>query len=345
MSDLRIDVAINNVQIIKRSYALYRIDLTVTKNDGGSANYHSFRRFSEFLKLKQNLEQELGSELPYELPSRKLNKWLKPSSSCDPDVIETRKETLTEFLHDLLNDSFDTRWKRSPYVCHFLQLPSNWEDLTVGPRNRSSAAHNEPEKDSQQLTDPQKWLEEIRDCKLLLEESTRDPSTMNRVGVQIRLRLQKLEEALKVISENELVGSSEIQRRTHLLSGLKSELNQMVVNTNTNHYPSSTSSTGLFVAPSNHQKPAIGRKIGETSETLKLSDQELLQLHKDTTKDQDLELEQLRKMIMSQKELSLTMNQELSQQNELLDLMSGEVESTANKLRMANRSAKRINER
>lgn len=77
---------------------------------------------------------------------------------------------------------------------------------------------------------------------------------------------------------------------------------------------------------------------------MKLNDQELLQLHKETTQQQDQDLEQLRKIILSQKELSLTMNQELAQQNELLDLMGGEVESTANKLRMANRNAKRFND-
>ncbi|SCV04607.1 LAME_0H19768g1_1 [Lachancea meyersii CBS 8951] len=345
MSELRVGVEINTVQIVKRSYALYRIDLILNRPDGEKRPYHAFRRFSEFIKLRQDLESEMGSELPYELPPRILGGWLKPSGSCDPDVIELRKKELTRFLNDLLNDSFDSRWKRSPYVCHFLQLPSSWEDLK--PRGRNSAFRDLEGSDtsnSADLKDPQRWLEELRNCKILLAEAARDHSAATKIGIQLRLRIQNLEVSLKNIAREQLVGASEIKRRHNLLSGLKTDLNEKLVKTNSNAFDATTSLVGPNEEETHHDRPLLGRKIGETSQTLGLNDQDLLQLHKDTTQQQDLELEQLRKIILNQKQLSLSMNQELTQQNELLDLMSGEVESTANKLRMANRGAKRFND-
>ncbi|SCU88290.1 LANO_0D01662g1_1 [Lachancea nothofagi CBS 11611] len=347
MSDLHISVEINSVQIIKQSYALYRIDLSLTREGSKTSTYQAFRRFSEFVKLKQNLEQEMGSELPYELPPRQFNRWLKPSGSCDPDVIEKRKKELSNFLHDLLNDSFDTRWKRSPYVCHFLQIPSNWEELNFRTRTQSrDPLADFSEEGLERLADAQKWLEELRNCKIIFAEASRDPTSWNKVSVQLRLRTQNLEKFLKIIEAEQLVGASEIQRRRNLLGGLKNELNERVMAARSGAFQVvDQDNQELFSgAEPEQQKPLAGRKIGETNQTLKLNNQELLQLHKDTTQSQDLELEQLRKIILNQKELSLTMNQELTQQNELLDLMSGEVDSTANKLRMANRNAKRINE-
>ncbi|CEP62940.1 Vam7p LALA0_S06e07404g [Lachancea lanzarotensis] len=341
MGDLRVEVDINTVQIVKRQYALYRIDLTMVRSGGEQRQYHAFHRFSEFIKLRQDLENEMGSELPYELPGRNvINGWLKRTNSCDPDIIEHRKRELGRFLYDLLNDSFDSRWKKSPYVCHFLQIPSNWADATL---RRTS---NEREGDSTEfgskpsLKDPQKWLEELRDCKILLAEAVRDRSSATKIGVKLRLRVQNLDISLKQIHQDQLVGTSEITRRRNLLNGLKTDLNEKLVERDSEWFNSVDDSRSEEI----NERPLQGRKIGETSQTLGLNDQELLQLHRDKTKSQDLELEKLRQIILSQKDLSISMNQELTQQNELLDLMSGEVDSTANKLRMANRGAKRVNE-
>ncbi|SCU83075.1 LAFA_0D01596g1_1 [Lachancea sp. 'fantastica'] len=345
MANLRVEVDISTVQIIKRQYALYRIDLIMIRNGDEECRYHAFRRFSEFLRLRQDLENEIGSELPYELPARNINGWLKRTSSCDPDVIEFRKRELSRFLYDLLNDSFDSRWKKSPYMCHFLQIPSNWADATLRRKEDSTAGVTESTPNGPGgLKDPQKWLEELRNCKILLAEAVRDRSSATKIGVKLRLRIQDLETSLKQIDQEQLVGTSEIMRRHNLLSGLKTDLNDKLVEKTSELFSNASDSHKLYDREETNERPLMGRKIGETTETLGLNDQELLQLHKDTTKKQDLELEKLRQIILSQKDLSLSMNQELSQQNELLDLMSGEVDSTANKLRMANRGAKRVNE-
>ena len=50
--------------------------------------------------------------------------------------------------------------------------------------------------------------------------------------------------------------------------------------------------------------PSGRRRFGETSETVELDNQGLLQLHKSKLKEQDEELEQLRAIIQRQKALS-----------------------------------------
>ncbi|SCU86579.1 LAMI_0D02718g1_1 [Lachancea mirantina] len=335
-NDLRVHVGvlIDDVQVVKGAFALYRVDLKVSKGDNYSHDYHVFRRFSEFWKLKKDLEHDVNSELPYELSSQRYTIWGRSVRSCDPDVIEERKKELTSFLHDMLNDSFDTRWKRSPYVCQFLQLPSDW--YTIPSRRKLTATDQNETLTEEELRNAEKWLEEFRNCKRIMEEN-RKSSRGSRSLAQLRLRLSNLENGLVFLRDNKVVGVGEIQRRENLLKVLKSDLNSS--------FSGTAEDRGLDSSFLVSQKPGAGRRIGETDTTMTRNNQQLLQLHKDTMKDQDEELEKLRGVIKNQKNLSLAMNQELATQNELLDMMSEDVEQTAIKLRMANRSAKRFNER
>ncbi|CUS24181.1 LAQU0S14e02036g1_1 [Lachancea quebecensis] len=341
---VRVEVHVSKGQIVKRSYTLYRIDLKITKDGGAESSFHSLRRFSEFVKLRKDLEHEVGCELPYELPPRRFSGWLRPASSCDPDVIEERVRELNTFLQDLLNDSFDTRWRKARSLCRFLRIPDDWDSTGFEGKHDSNLRGFSPSRNQQveDLADAQKWLEELRNCKILYEEVAQNTSSFAKASVQLRLRIHNLEKGLKKIEAEQLVGASEISRRQTLLNGLKSDLNQSSLT----WAPQSAEIYNSEFAPTNKPqtlKPIAGRKLGETSQTTRLNNQELLQLHKDTTQEQDKELEQLRRIILSQKDLSLTMNHELAQQNELLDYMGSEVDATASKLRVANRKAKKFN--
>lgn len=349
MSDynVHVDVAINDIKIVKKSYTLYRVDLKIIRGNKEVGQYHVFKRFSDFIKLKQNLEHEIHSELPYELPPRRYNIWGKPSGSCDPDIIEERKKELVTFLHDMLNDSFDTRWKNSPYLIEFLQFPSDWDKSSK--LNAYDLPSGTTAGTGNSIVDAQKWLEELRNCKSQLEEARKDDYS-TKLLIQLRLRIQILDKSLKEIKERQLVGEGEVQRRRNLLNALKDDLNKSSKGPSSDWNDTKGDEIGskgpLFGASERSpQKPLVGRrKIGETEATIGLQNQELLQLDRSTMKNQDKQLEELRNIIRSQKNMSLEMNDELAAQNELLDMLSGDVETTATKLRTANRRAKKFND-
>lgn len=345
-------VVIDDIRIIKESYALYGVLVKVTKNDDGSKDKQSYehrvyRRFSEFWDLKSKLEKEFGTELPYELPQRQFGLWKQ--SSLDPDVIEDRKVALANFLQDLLNDSFDTKWKNSPHVCKFLKLSTNWYSFEPKNSGLPSSQGN--------INDSTQWLTTFRDSKHLLELCRRGmASSVTRDLMQLRLVLHDLENALK--RNGEQLGKTEYSRRTNLLQTLKKDMNEFALqsstsrthdngNNDTSNNESNELKMALFEGPTKPRppkKPALGRRrFGETEETVPLNNQQLLQLHKESMSKQDLEMEQMHKIVQRQKNLSLTMNQELLQDNELLDSLNDGVDATASKLRTANRSAKEFN--
>lgn len=343
-----IDVVIDDIRVIKESYALYGVLVTVIRsNNESSGNEQSYehrvyRRFSEFWDLKSKLEKEFGTELPYELPQRQFGLWKQ--SSLDPDVIEERKIKLANFLQDLLNDSFDTKWKNSAQVCKFLKLSSNWNSHE--PKNPDLPSSRE------NINNPTQWLTTFRDSKHLLESCKRgQASSVTRDLMQLRLVLHDLENALKAGKEQ--LGESEYGRRQNLLQTLRKDMNEFALQSNSTSNSDNKERNedqlkqALFEEPSrprSPKKPAVGRRrFGETEETTPLNNQQLLQLHKDNMSKQDLEMKQMHKIVQRQKNLSLAMNQELLQDNELVDSLNDDVDSTASKLRTANRRAKQFN--
>lgn len=339
-----VDVVIDDIRIIKESYALYGVLVRVSRNgsEGESSQayeHHVYRRFSEFWDLKNRLEKEFGTELPYELPQRQFGLWKK--SSLDPEVIEERKMKLASFLHDLLNDSFDTKWKNSPQVSKFLKLSHNWNSDEQQPSNFSSSQGN--------YNDPTDWLSTFRDSKHLLESCKRVTDSSNTKDLmQLRLVLHDLDTALR--KSDDKLGPAEYSRRQSLLAALKKDMNEFALRSSAppaNEHSQNELKQALFEEPSkpkSPKKPLVGRRrFGETEETLPLDNQQLLQLHKDTMADQDREMEEMHRIVQRQKTLSLTMNEELLQGNDLLDSLNDGVDNTASKLRTANRRAKQFN--
>ncbi|AQZ16835.1 VAM7 (YGL212W) [Zygosaccharomyces parabailii] len=339
-----VDVVIDDIRIIKESYALYGVLVRVSRNrPEGESNqayeHHVYRRFSEFWDLKSKLEKEFGTELPYELPQRQFGLWKK--SSLDPEVIEDRKLKLANFLHDLLNDSFDTKWKNSTLVSKFLKLSHNWNSYEQ-PRSDFLSSQGD-------YGDPTQWLATFRDSKHLLESCKRaSESTSAKDLMQLRLVLHDLETTLK--KNGDKLGPAEAARRYSLLMALKKDMNDFALKSSSQSSGERTENDlkqALFEEPNkpkSPRKPLVGRRrLGETEETLPLDNQQLLQLHKDAMAEQDREMEQMHRIVQRQKNLSLTMNEELLQGNELIDSLNDGVDVTASKLRTANRRAKQFN--
>lgn len=352
---IRVDVALDDVRIMKDSYALYGVLIKIVRQNASNGSeqvyeQHVYRRFSEFWDLKSKLEREFGAELPYELPARKFGFWKR--SAVDPNIIEERKVQLAKFLRDMLNDSFDTKWKNSQHVAKFLKLSADW-NATIRDPNRVVQDH------SLDLKDVAQWMIKLKDSKTELEHARQvDSSQRSKLLMELRLCLYNMESALKEQARSQQIGEAEAERRSNLLLTLKRDINEMALEqTHDADYhlaerePASDDQdrirSTLFpktVSPKSPRKPVTGRrKFGETTETEQLDNQQLLQLHKSQMRDQDNELEEMRKIIQRQKNLSIEMNQELAQQNDLLDLMGNDVDSTTARLRVANRRAKQFN--
>lgn len=353
---IRVDVALEDVRIMKESYALYGVLIRIIRQGPGQGpeqvyEQHVYRRFSEFLDLKSKLERQFGAELPYELPGRKFGLWKR--SAVDPYIIEERKTQLAKFLKDMLNDSFDTKWKNSEHVSKFLKLSADW-NATAGESSNQNAQHTQ----SLDLKDAAQWMTKLKDSKTVLEQARRAKSSQrSKLLMELRLDLYNMEAGLREQSQSQQIGETEAERRFNLLSTLKRDVNEMALeqahdtDSHSRKEPSTDDDdrvkSALFpgsMAQRSPKKPLAGRrKFGETTETEQLDNRQLLQLHKSKMQDQDKELEQMRKIIQRQKNLSIEMNQELAQQNDLLDLLGNDVDDTATRLRLANRKAKQFN--
>lgn len=340
---LRYRVHIDDVRIDRGNYAKYGLVVSVWDNNDEMKEVKVYKRYSEFRELKKGLELQVGSDIPYDFPPRTASIW-SMSKGIDEDTIEERKKKLPLFLEELLNDSFDVRWKRSPLVSSFLgvdllQLENASkmaQDQTQGANKTSNLL------DTHAPINRDNWISMFHDCKMEFEDCKANLTGQMRSkrAIQIRLKLNGLDNSLKTEKE---ISAEEKDRRSNLLNNLKEDLNELVLEMDSSQRYgslSTNSSTGQYQPV----KPLPGRRrFGETEETAKYDNRGLLQTQKTIVKDQDQELAELHKVIQRQKQLSQDTNEELILQNELLDSFDNDVDRTANKLKKANRKARDFN--
>ncbi|SLM13218.1 uncharacterized protein CGFF_05236 [Nakaseomyces glabratus] len=306
---VRYRVHVDEVQV-RGGVAKYGLVVSVWDQDGQEELRETtvWRRYSEFLALKKELESSCGCDIPYEFPPRTL--WFgggAKTGGTDKKVIEERKVKLADFMSELLNDSFDVKWKRHKSL-----------------RWRTSSQPNP--------NLPRMWMDMFHEYKMEFEDCKKQEGVQrSRNAMYIRLKLNELEQILNT----EELPEEERDRRSKLLTTLKQDLNELTI-----------SREDPIVPREEVVKPLPGRRmLGETTETAKYNNRDLLQVQKQMNKEQDQELEQLHKIIQRQKQLSMEMNEELSQQNELLDSFQNDVDRTAMKLKQANRRARDFNDK
>ncbi|KAG0655312.1 hypothetical protein C6P45_003130 [Maudiozyma exigua] len=349
-------VFIENARLINDSFVQYNIHIQILKSGNVTWDTHIHKRFSDFINLRQGMINELGnnSEFPYELPNKQFSLWNNKQTNISSDVIEERKVKLAKFLYDMLNDSFDSKWRNTDTVAKFLNIPKRWNSMAS---TGSSHAINTFETGE----DENNWLSTFRDCKNDLQMSKKLTSgERTRKLIQLRLKINHLEKLLNSKDEEELE-KSELERRQNLLKVLKQDINELSLQPSyqnesdpqLNNIPTSYTDTSNFTNRAMNDtttinsgiRPQVGRRrLGETEVTAQLNNQQLLSMHKDTMKVQDQELMDLHKIIQKQKAMSIQMNQELSEQNEMLDIFSNDIDQTANKLKTATRRATKFND-
>ena len=348
-------VFVENARLINDSFVQYKIHIQILKNSDITWDSHIYKRFSDFINLKQEMINELNNnDFPYELPNKQFSLWNNKQVNISSDVIDERKVKLAKFLYDMLNDSFDSKWRNTETVAKFLNIPKRWNNLTTNGNNLATQTFQNDKDDNN-------WLSSFRDCKNDLQISKKLTSgERTKRLIQLRLKINHLEKLLNS-DHIEEIEKSELERRQNLLKVLKQDINELSLQpsyTNDhdpqlNKIPTSYNETNSFPSRTTNDnttmtsgiRPQVGRRrLGETEATAQLNNQELLSVHKDTMKDQDQELMDLHKIIQKQKAISIQMNQELSEQNEMLDTFSSDIDQTANKLKTATRRATKFND-
>lgn len=357
-SRVHVNVVIEDIKVINGSYATYGILLGIirgikSQKDKPKYDHKVYKRFSEFWDLKKNLEKEFCGELPYDFPKRDVGFW--PKSSLDSSVLEERKVKLTKFLRDLLNDSFDTRWKNSEYVASFLNLEDDWGIVSqrLQAERKTEEKHDEANV-SKQLDEPNAWQDVYRECKNRVNQCKNNGYNTNntKLLMQLRLRINDLDKALTKVGHRHHLSTSDLEKHKNLLNLLRTDINELVTSSNPILDSISTSRketndlniSSLFPVSKAARKPLVGRRrLGETEQTIGFNNQQMLQTHKERMQEQDSELQELQKIVQRQKQISVEMNDELSQQNELLHYMDEEASSTSGKLHRANMKLNQFN--
>ncbi|CAB4251985.1 similar to Saccharomyces cerevisiae YGL212W VAM7 Vacuolar SNARE protein that functions with Vam3p in vacuolar protein trafficking [Maudiozyma barnettii] len=345
-------VTVESTQLINDTYTQYDIHIRLLRQGIVNWETHIHKRFSDFITLRQQMVNEIGNaDFPYELPNKQFSLWAK-QTSISKDVIGERKTKLEKFLYDMLNDSFDNKWRDTQTVARFLNIPKRWSDMISGHNTFRESVTRDTDNDKEN------WLSSYRDCKNDFEEcKSAVVKDRTRMLIRLRLKVNQLEKAFEDIENVETtIESPEIERRKNLLALLKVDINELSMqqsfeDNGNDHFDKSPSPRdgtiefkGTLKIGETTRHRVGRRRLGETETTAQLNNMELLTMHKDKLKSQDQELIDLHKIIQNQKAISIQMNQELSQQNELLDSFSNDVDQTANKLNVATRRATKFNE-
>lgn len=305
MSDkLRINV--DDVEI-KPKYVLYGIS---------TPNKRLYKRYSDFWKLKTQLERQVGSTIPYDFPEKPgvLDRmWQRRYD--DPEMIDERRIGLERFLNELYNDRFDSRWRDTKIAQEFLQLSK-------------PNVSQEKSQERQEIADEVGWVEMVRDIKLDLEEGN-DGSPSVRGALRARTKLHKLRERLERDVQKKSLPSTEVTRRAALLRSLLKDCDDV--------------GTANIAQDRGRLLGAVTSETSPTTDVQGRTNNDLQQGQMQMVRDQEQELVALHRIIQAQRGLALEMNEELQTQNELLTALEDDVDNTGRRLQIANRKARNFN--
>lgn len=372
---IEVKIDVTNIKWVDNSYIEYQFHVrVVVGTDYSSIKWETTlnKRYSDFVKLEKDMLSELKTKkCPFDLPKKKYSIWSKyyPFSNNDStndtadhygiekydedETIRERKSKLAKYLYDILNNTFDRKWRDSKSMTKFLGLKdgiSDWSALLNG--LRSDTNRNEYGADFSSNNEDS-WLIQFRDCKNDLlqcrnlsqyrnynsDTSSDTNGTFLDSLMRLRLKVNTLQTDLSQSSnKGKNIDQDELVRRQNLLKMLKHDITELSSNSSI-ELSCKRNTTNLMKPISNGNR----RRFGETSETEKLDDRELYMNNRIVLQKQNQDLEQLHDIIQRQKVLSLAMNEELQQQNELLDDFSNDVDRVYGKIRNTNEKASKFN--
>ncbi|KAK9464137.1 uncharacterized protein V1516DRAFT_669648 [Lipomyces oligophaga] len=210
-------------------------------------SYTVMKRYSEFVKLVDDLQMTVDDDLPFKLP----RKHLFGNSVTNLDLAEERKQGLEKFLQEIAK-SPDNRWKLTDCWRTFLNLSGSSISGGGSSKGGSSLLSSNSSSNTSALflpsgkniADPIVWLDTLHEVKDLLHDARKYLSDRDRLAgsgalrggalesrsasaeaskslVQAGTRIVMLDRGLKELSSS--VGSGELRRRTDMLNLVRKE--------------------------------------------------------------------------------------------------------------------------
>jgi len=255
------------------------------------------RRYSDFLKLAQDVETEMGEPVTVAPPP-------KPGLFGSVDC-EARRMQLETMLVALVRvpDFAD-----SMAVSTFLEVFS----------------HRRAKKPQKSAVD---WVHTTTEISRLTNEArnaSQGPLIRQR-AVQAKTLVGQLQRNLN--AEGKQYGAGELARRQQQLDNYLFALRQV------ERQGWDPVVSGL---PGPEPEPA-GRVLGETADTRKLNNRGLLQSQQTAMDDQDEMIEGLRAAVSRQKQLGMAIHTEITKQNEMLETLDEDVHRVNARLNQARR--------
>lgn len=163
-------------------------------------------------------------------------------------------------------------------------------------------------------------------------ESQRHFSVVRRKVTILGTRLDSLESLLAKLPSRQSISEKELNRRTDMLSNLRTKRNQMATTLNMSNFANRDSLLG----PDSKPVDAMTRVSG-------LDNQGIVSLQRQIMKEQDEGLEQLEETVISTKHIALTVNEELQLHTRLIETLDDHVEFTGTRLQRISRSLAILN--
>ncbi|KAJ3189154.1 hypothetical protein HDU85_002779 [Gaertneriomyces sp. JEL0708] len=293
-----------------------------------------WRRYSDFDALFQALSAISPSVPP--LPPKQWSVF----GSMSSEKLDDRRRGLESWCQEILKG--DDRLKGS----------KAWLDFMAVPESARTSSHR-PSFQSSMFT-PESWMDEYRTLHSLARQ-LRAGGLKDVRGVRaLESRVAALDDGLKSLKD--ALPKGEQERRFGLVDNLKRVSSELLNRGGTsNHHPQGAGLSGQPVISetgargellghrsqsSTSSTVSSSRRFGvrssapsETSQTLALDNEGLLQLQRQKMNDQDGALTQLESIVRRQKELGFTIGRELDVQNELLGDLDHQVEGVQGRVK------------
>lgn len=351
-----------------KSFTLYNITLRLPLR-----SFVVQKRYSDFVKLNNELLSQVGTATPQPLPGKH---WLK-STVNSPDLTRDRQLGLETYLRAIA-ETPDRRWRDTSAWRTFLNLPSN------STTNSALSAGGTVKNARAGAADPGTWLDMHRDLKNNLHEARQlvakrdaaadsgDGVKMAEAGAAAKRVLVKggtliatLNDGIRKMQESSRLGEGELRRRRDLVSAAKIErdvLEKLMNNMSSSSKRSSHAGNGFAGSSSSNQsiaqassadraqllKPArhggrvLGAPLPETNKTRELDNAGVLLLQKQEIEGQDEQIDQLATIIRRQKEMGIQIGEEVERQTEMLDALDEDTTRVEGKLKVANNRIRKM---
>ncbi|ANB13712.1 hypothetical protein AWJ20_4655 [Sugiyamaella lignohabitans] len=310
--------------------------------------YHVKRRYSEFVKFVEAIEEEMGEQAPVDLPGKK---WI---GTKNREFLDDRRRALELFLRALAKKD---EWRESLAFMDFLEVSKHAKsESSVAAKARGDWLKMESEASS--------LIQKALKSKQLMASGIGGPTEAAEHRRLVVLSRSKIKHLESVLSSDNSLGDGEYRRRRDIVQNLKLALRNGE-NTSSSPFGSNMSSgagngissafnqtsslsgasgTGVSSplssrSPSRTSTPTriLGAPAPETGRTRQLNNSGLLALQKSDMEEQDRTVESLRQTIEQQKRLGLAINEELTFQNQLLDELDDETHRVNSRLNQAKR--------